>query len=1168
MGERKWTPAQKNAIEADCGTVLVSAAAGSGKTSVLTERIIRKLIRQENAVKPDSLLVVTFTNAAAAEMRSRIYSGISSVMSEYPERRKEFISLLAVLGEMQVCTMDSFCINLVKENCHILGIESDFSILEHGESTLLKKRAVKTVLERRFSENSESFAALSKMFEAGKNDYRLIETVIKLSDFSMSAPEPDVWLRHLHEMFENKKACDSSWGLYLQKEMLSDIDYCIKLSDAALNELDTDEELAKQYLEHFEKDNELLRKSRVELEMAGWDEKISLAASLQKMLKRRIPNAPKGYGDNPVKISVCEKRDAINEVVKKITSYMSISETENASDMLHLRTVAKELTDTVTEYNGELLSYKKEMSSYDFSDISHFALQLLYDSAAADKKTALARELTEKYSEILIDEYQDTNAAQDALFASVSRNGKNMFFVGDVKQSIYRFRLASPEIFIEKCNSFPYYDGKSEKSKIILGHNFRSRKGILDGVNFIFSRLMSDECGDIDYNDDEKLNFPEGIEAEETTDVELSVLESGDEKEEVIEAEYIARKIRESLDNNVTVSVDGTERKAEPSDFCILLRSPAKIAVAYIKALERLSIPVSSDVSLNFFETPEIKTMMTFLRVLDNPVRDTDMLSVMLSPIFGFTADEVAEIRLKSGRRCSLFASVSMAAAKGDEKCKRFIEKMELYRKKAACASAGAVIRAIYDDSSYIFIAGAMKDGENRKKNLRKLLHKAEQMNENSSGLGSFVRYMDVLRENGADIAGSAGGNGVRIMSMHKSKGLEFPFVFIAGTTTQFNKSDLNSNLVINHREGLGLKIREPEKLKNYESLSSLAVKKINSNEQLSEELRVYYVALTRAKQKLHIVTALSGREKKIAGIRNLIGDMPVVPSYFVKHSLDASKWLIAALMLHPDAGKLRDPDSKTEKRNVKLKINLPEIEGVIIAADTETETAEVVPETVESIKERVAFVYKWADVASCRSKHTASSISEECFDPTGFGKSVPAFMFTGALSPVEIGTATHRFLQFCDFDSCRESVENECRRLVSVGKLTEKQASGVDTGAIKSFVDSDILERAEKSKALYREKQFTMAKSICELDSSISSEFCEEKTVIIGKIDLLFIEDDGAVIVDYKTDNISDIGVLEGRYISQMRLYAEALKKSMGVTVKECILYSLRLKDSISLKF
>lgn len=1167
MAERKWTPAQKNAIEAYGGTVIVSAAAGSGKTSVLVERIIRKLTSEENAVAPDSLLVVTFTNAAAAEMRSRIYSGISKKAAQEPQRRNDYIMLLSRLSEMQVCTMDSFCMNLVRENSHALDIDADFRILEQGESAELKKKAAVRVLERRFTETPESFLPLAGMFDSGKNDTRLTETVIRLSDFSMSEPSPRDWLEKIREQFEAVSADESIWGKKLTDEVCFDLSYCIYLSDAALKDIEEDEELSAGYLGLFCSENTILKDTADNVKSALWDEKIDLVKHARDIIKSsRLPSLPRGYSDNPSKLSAQAKRNEIKDVLDKIIEYFNITDADNRDDLPVIGAIASELIDTVIEYNTELIGMKKEMSVYDFSDISHFALELLVDKNSPDNKTELAMELTDRFSEILIDEYQDTNRAQDGLFRAVSKNGKNMFLVGDVKQSIYRFRLASPEIFIEKCNAFPYYDGKSDESKIILGENFRSRKGILDTVNFVFSMLMSPLCGDIKYNEDERLNFPAVKEAENTVDTVVRFIDTGDRKPAETEADFIARTISEGIAGADCVADADGIRKAEPSDYCILLRSPSGVAASYIKALKNAGIPVSSDVNQSFFETPEIKTIMSYLRVIDNPGKDIDMLAVMMSPLFGFNADEAAGLRVKYGRKVSLYSAVLKAAAHGDKKCAALRDKISTYKALAACMPASRLIREIYSESAYPLAAGAMNDGEVRKKNLYTLLEKAEKSPDGFTEISAFIRYMDMLRENGADPGASVSGNGVKIMSMHKSKGLEFPFVFIAGSSKTFNKTDLRSNLIINHELGFGMKRRELQNIKNFDTLSSVSVRKINNSDMMSEELRIYYVALTRAKQKLYIPVALKKARKALDDTEYLLSNCDGIHPWLVRNASSASEWLKICFLNHNDSGRVR-----TARPVDKSPLGIIDIDYIEeLPSDCKEITEERICEAdaglKEEIRRRASFRYKYADVASVLSKHTASTLRDEHFDPAGFGKSVPGFMYSETLSPADIGTLTHRFLQYCDFEVCKTDPYAECERLISEGRFTRKQAESVDMEAIRVFVNSDIMKRAQNADRIYREKQFTILRSICDTEKGTDEKYRDEKTVIIGKIDLVFIENGKAVIVDYKTDNVTDITVLSERYRQQMEVYAEALKKSLDADTDECILYSLKLKDSIKL--
>lgn len=1167
MAERRWTVAQKNAINADSGTVLVSAAAGSGKTSVLVERIVRKITDPENPSAPESLLVVTFTNAAAAEMRGRIFKRVSEKIAEEPHRRNEYIILLSRLSEMQVCTMDSFCMNLVKENCHLADIDADFRILDNAEEKKLKSKTASEVCEVRFRDNCDTFLPLAKMFDGGKSDKLFIDTIISLSDYSMSEPDPDVWLQGVADHFVKCNAADSEWGKCITENVLFALEYCNELSDGAFSDIGEDAELEEKLCEMLEYDRQQIDNAADAVKNGTWNEKLSaLQRALGNIKCKKFPRLSTAYTDNPSKLSAQTKRNEYKDVLDKAIKMMCCTEEENADDIAVLSDIAEELITTVRQYNDSLLTAKKEMAAFSFSDISHFALSLLYDGKASDKKTPLAREITDSLSEILIDEYQDTNRAQDTLFRTLSKDGKNMFLVGDVKQSIYRFRLASPEIFIEKCERFPYYDGNADESKIILSENFRSRKGILDGVNFVFSSLMCKECGEIEYNDDEKLNYPASFDKIETQDVFYTVIEADGEDEESVEARYIAGVIKDKLKSCNVFSGNG-ERPAEPSDFCILLRSKSGTLPHFVRELKKAGLPVSSESADAFFETPEIKMMISFLKVIDNPVRDVELLAVLMSPFFGFSPDDAAALRIKYGKKGSLYSAVVRAGNDGDVKCLSVVKKIAYYKKLSSCLTADMLIREIYSDSSLIYIVSAMPDGKGRVSNLNRLLELAEEGKEYRSSLGSFIRYTDTVRENSSDTGNTPDGDGIKIMSMHKSKGLEFPFVFIAGTSKQFNKQDIRTSLVVSHNYGVGIKRRESEMLKHYDTLSFSAVKTDIENNTMSEELRIYYVAMTRAKQELHIVSALDKAQEKLEKTEYLLSNLSKVPAYKVRYAVSPSVWLMMCFLKHPDGSAIRfvTPDREVAKGEINIsfieKLNHPD----------ESKTAEPVAfdgELINTIRNNASFTYKWRDVSSSLSKHTASSLNEEHFDPVGFGKSIPAFMFSGKMSPSDIGTATHRFLQFCDFDACKISVEDELRRLTECGRLTEKQAQGVDVLSIKAFIDSEVMKRIDECKNVYREKQFTITKSICELDSSISAEFCDEKTVVIGKLDLLFTENDGAVIVDYKTDNVNDISILAERYRSQMLLYIEAVEKSMGLRVKECILYSLRLKESISLKF
>lgn len=1171
MAERQWTKEQLDAINAESGTILVSAAAGSGKTSVLVERIVRKLTDAENPVSPDSLLVVTFTKAAAGEMRSRIFNRISEKRDEEPLRYNEYIKLLSRLDEMNISTMDSFCMGLVKENFSLCGISPDFTVLESGEAKLLKKQVLADTVQQLYLTDEENFVPLTRLFEKGLSDDNLLSSIERLSDFSMSQPSPLTWLDSVADNFLPLGACESIWGKILIANAEEMLKYCIQLCDDAIGVVSNEEELEKTVGVAFSANLAQLVEFLDKFLSFSWDGRIAAVKKLIADINGVKFTAPRGYGDNPYKTKAYAKRKKYKNLLDDILNLLDISENENKEDVDVLRPLAKEIIKATKLFNSMFLERKKEEAAFEFADITHFALELLYDENAEDKKTGLARSLSLNFSEILIDEYQDTSRAQDTLFTCLSRNSENMFMVGDVKQSIYRFRLASPEIFIEKSESFPYYDGKAKKSKIILSKNFRSRKGIVEGVNFLFDSLLSKECGEIEYNDDEKLNFAASFPESDTPDVNLHLIPADEMKSHEAEAVYIARLIKEKLQSGELVADRGVYRKCVPGDFCILLRSAKGMASVFASALKKAGLNVSVDSGEEFFSRTEIKMIMSFLYVLDNPARDVHMLSLLLSPLFGFSPDEAADIRLNA-RKCGLPGGASLFAAISafdNEKCRIFLDRLSFYRRLSISLSVGELVEKIYDDFSLTALVMSMSDAEQRKNNLLQFSMLAHSFSESTKkGLGAFVRRMEAYKENGVDVnksAATASRDSVSVMTMHRSKGLEFPFVFVAGLDKRFFTSDLNSTLCVSNTLGLGIKRQESEKIKVYDTLSSLAVRSQLKAEKISEELRIHYVALTRAKEKLHIVIALDNIQKKLTDIGELLSEERNVPPVYVRNVATASVWYLASFMRHKDANVMRISSDYTVKSVFPLNVNVVDS---IEESETVDEVREAVPynkDTVDRIKQNIELDYAFLPVSRVFSKYSASALHSQVFSSEYFAKTVPAFMNENKITPADKGTATHRFLQFCDFSVCKTEPEKERDRLLRENKLSEIFALNVDMESIRTFFNSSVTRRIEKAEAVYREKQFTLSKSICEIESGIPGEFSDEKTVIVGKIDLIFIEDGQAVILDYKTDNVKSTDILAKRYSEQLDLYSEAVEKALNIKVKERILYSLTLREYVN---
>lgn len=1173
MSGRNWTPAQKNAIEAETGTLLVSAAAGSGKTSVLVERIVRKLTRFPSPVSPSSLLVVTFTNAAAAEMRSKIYTRISELMHSSVGGKSAFSSLLSHLDEMNVCTMDSFCIKLVREYFHACGVSSDFTMLDGGENKILKAQTAADVVEDIFAEYPEKASSLAKLFQHGRTDDKLIEAIIDLSDFSMSEPEPDKWLDGVTALYNETPPDRSEWGKIISDEVYEGIKEMTRLASVCLYELETCPVIYeyKNVKAIFHSLYDACERAGELFPALSWDEKRSLIENTADAVNDEMKFiAPKGYANDPVKVACASRREMIKKYFRETApNLMCASEEEHLEDVRRLKPDAELLILAVKRFNKELLDRKREQNAYDFSDILHFALKLLYDPSAPDGKTESARELTERFSEILIDEYQDTNRAQDMLFSCLSKNGGNLFTVGDVKQSIYRFRLASPEIFIEKSDSFPPFDGKAERSKIVLSNNFRSRKGILASVNYMFGAVMSKQCGEIEYGEDERLFPPPETENEPTgTDFAMHFVVDGSGIAD--EAEYMAKLIKKTVLAGTEVHTGGAVRKAEYGDFCILLRSAKNNSSVISSILRKHGIPVSIEAKDGFFSSAEIRLAMSLLHVVDNPSADVHLLAVMLSPLFGFTPDDAAKIRLDTANevpdRTGLWGRAVYLADRGNPLCRELKNTVVELRRDISVKTAGQAVRTVFERTGIISVMGASSDGELRRSNLRRIISMAETYSvDPSRTLGAFIRYLDALCEGGANVkrAGGFGTGSVRIMTMHSSKGLEFPFVLIAGIQKRFNDRELSEVLVTEHTLGVGLKVREPSQLKSYSTLSSTAVSLLKKRASRSEELRILYVAMTRAKEKLFIIS--SGDIAKSTADINAVSPLakPVSP-YVVNQSASFYKWFILAFMHHPDAYCLRNDEVEIIPADFPAEFLLVTSEKTEEEQPSDEKSAEADEALTREICERMTLNYRYAAISSSLAKHTASTLHAERFSPEFFGDRLPSFLGKNGVSAADIGTATHRFLQYCDFDAAKTDIEAEKARLTAAGRITEEQAGCLDGEAVRDFVSGTLADEIRNADTVYREKRFTVAESVCDIEHGVSEEFRDEKTVVIGKIDLCFIKNGEAVIIDYKTDAVTDENVLVNRYREQLKLYSSAAERILGCVVSRCILYSLKGRKAI----
>ena len=1165
MSDTKWTKDQQNAIDARGGTLLLSAAAGSGKTAVLVERIIKLLTSGNDTVEPGQLLVVTFTNAAAAEMRSRISAAVDKLISEEPSN-SFYRNIKMKLPEAKITTMDSFCISLVRENFHAAEIEPDFTLLETGEQRILIAEAMSQMLDRLCKENPDLYNLLNTMTAYGRDDSALAAKIESLYDFSLSHTFPDKWLDEIEEMYDMQTDIKTSlWGKLILDEARVIVDYCRDLIKNAICDVIGHEVMEDKYRPELENKRELIDSLNIMLENSSWDE---ICETVRNLSWGKLPAAPRGYGSDSVKISAESKYKEAASVAENLCKIFCATTDEHNEDMQKLKPVISGLVGAVREFAEIYASLKKERNSYTFTDIMHFALKLLVKNDSGKiEKTALAYELQGRYHEILIDEYQDTNEAQDMLFTLLSKSGNNMFMVGDVKQSIYRFRLAMPEIFIRKSREYCDYDGMNYPAKIFLSQNFRSRKGVLDNINFIFNNLMSDYAGEMEYTERDALYYSDVYDEDSTEpDVCLKFLTGqGTEKE----AEYVADMIEKTVASGVTVSAKTGKRKAKYGDFCILLRSLKGKAEVYENALKRRNINVIYDKRTNLFDTTEVGVFMSLLKVINNPTDDVSMLSVMFSPLYGFSADETAQIKLY-GKKKNLYSCLK-AAAEDKENVRVLLNDLSYFRRISAVMPFDIFVRTILEITGYTAIVSALPGGDDRKMNLLLLCAlAADYSDKGGTGIGGFIRFISRAAENGADIAaaspGSSDSNAVRIMSIHKSKGLEFPFVVLADCGKRINKMDITEDMIISPLAGVGMVIINNERLQKYSSLGHMAAKLAVRRATVSEELRILYVAMTRAREKLIAVSTVRKFENELKGA--LVADSVGKPSSFaVINASTYVRWLLMGYMKHPDMKNIIEQNGFSVNTDFsgaqsRLSVGIDDADDSDFICETTFEQAAADEDIISEIKQRAEYVYPYKIPADARPKRVASDFEKKNFNAEYFAKSKPSFLFSGNLTPAEAGTANHLFMQNFDFSSA--DVDAECERMLKNGLLTKEQTDAVRRDNVHKFIASDLFRRINNSDAVYREKEFTVQIRLGDIDASADASAADEKILVLGKADLVFVENGEAVIVDYKTDRTKTQEEFISAYSGQLDMYKRAMEQLLELPVKETLIYSLELGKEI----
>ncbi len=937
MSEVKWTKEQQSAIYEKNSNILVAAAAGSGKTAVLVERIINKIVNEN--VDIDKILVVTFTNAAASEMRERILEAIYKKIEENPSdvRLQRQITLL---NKANISTIHSFCLDVIRNYFYELDISANFRIGDTAEIELLKQDVLEDLFEEKYYEKDSSFLNLINTYTTYKGDEPLKELILKIYNYIQSAPFPKQWLEEKVELFNLKDCLNEDysktiWGKILLKDYLEQIQENILKLKSTKNKLERFPELEK-YKITISNDIEKLEEIQNIIEN---DTNTIWEQVYEKVNNLKFEKWPV---DRKVTIDLKNEAKDIRDQVKKTIDKMTkrtfmYNSLQANNDIFSMYENLLNLNNIVNEFEKKFSIKKKEKNIIDFHDIEHFALQILVKEDENGKyiPTEVANKLKEKFIEIAIDEYQDSNLVQEYILNSIS-NGRNIFMVGDVKQSIYRFRQARPELFIEKYDKYELVDenNNNEKGrKIQLFKNFRSRENILDITNIIFDKIMSKKLGDINYTKEEYLNLganynkPEGYEEyagmaelhiidlanqmieeeNKSTDgrneekliqdsikgsnnnhsisEEITIEDDEEQQEEpientLIEAKFVANKIKELIKSNYVVyDKKNGYRPITYKDIVILLRTTSNVAPVYEKELSELNIPVFSDTSAEYLDSTEIQTIMSVLKIINNPLQDIALVTVLRSSIGGFTDNDLVQIRL-ADRSESFYNAMLRARIGVEEKLKAkidyFINLLEKWKREEEYCTLDELIWQIYIDSNYYNYVGLLNNGKLRQANLKMLFEKARQYESASfKGLYNFINFIDKLKTSNKDMQAAKiigeNDNVVRIMSIHKSKGLEFPVVFLCGTSKGFNMQDLNDNILMHQELGFGPKYINYERRIEYNTLAKEALKIKLKTETISEEMRVLYVALTRAKEKLYITGIAKDLQKELKEKEELI---------------------------------------------------------------------------------------------------------------------------------------------------------------------------------------------------------------------------------------------------------------------------------------------------------
>lgn len=1215
MSEVKWTNEQLQAINEKGNNILVAAAAGSGKTAVLVERIINKVINEK--IDIDKILVVTFTNAAASEMRERILEAIYKKLEENP-LNYHLQRQIILLNKASISTIHSFCLDIIRNNFYEVDASANFRIADTAENDLLKYDVLDDLFEEKYNNNDKDFLNLIEVYTDYRSDDKLKELILNIYKFIQSSPFPEKWIEEKVNQFkgdENKDFSETIWGQVILSTLKD------KIEEAVIKLRKISSETSK-FIE-LSKFTAVLNEDIINLEfiMSNMNLWNSTFNSINSFKWKNWPV------DKKVTIELKDKAKEVRDKVKKelkseFDKYMIYNSEEALKYINNMYYILNSLKELVKEFSKKFSERKKEKNIIDFNDIEHLALKILLKEENGEYvESDVAKKYKEKFEEIAIDEYQDSNLVQEYILNSISKNN-NIFMVGDVKQSIYKFRQARPELFLDKYEKYSLKaeQKENENLKIQLFKNFRSRKNILDITNLVFKNIMSKKIGDIEYNENEYLNYganypePEENNFKYAGKAELHIIdlkendeisaykdeievEEDDEQEriedDVIEAKFVAKKIQEIMNSGYKV-YDRKEgyRNIKYKDIVILLRATSTLAPIFEKELADLDLPVFSDSSAEYLNSVEIQTIMSILKIIDNPLQDIPLVTVLRSTIGKFTDNDLIEIRLVD-RNCDFYEALLKARISAEGNLKNKIEdilsKLEKWREEQEYKTLDELIWQIYIDTGYYNYVGLLPNGALRQANLKILFEKAKQYESASfKGLFNFINFIDKLKGNNGDMASAKliGENEdvIRIMSIHKSKGLEFPIVFLCAAQKSFNMKDLNENILLHQDMGFGPTFIDIENKIKFNTLAKEAIKIKSKEEIISEEERILYVALTRAKEKLIITGRRKDLSKDLAKKQEELElytqDKERIDNKLVKKAKSYLDWIMLVYLFNKNNIKdIMELYEHNKNDLIKEIINKEETADNINLINVIEEEAGKLKneEEIENISKELNWKYKYQDETTIPTKTSVTKIKElknenviDIGDILNDNKEIKLEAEANfikqeeKISSSKKGSLVHLCLQRIDErqDYNIEDLKKLLQGLVFNEIITEKEAESIDVNILYKYVKSELFEELRQAKKIYKEQPFYINVPVKELYKDVGDT--QEKILVQGIIDLFFINNkDELVLIDYKTDYIEKgkESVIKERYKVQLELYKNALEKSFNKKVSRAQIYLAQLR-------